>query len=48
MINSDFEKNDLNKSGAHRLKYAPFVAALFAIYFDWAFFIEANFYQSSV
>ena len=33
MNNSNFDKNGLDKSGTHWLKYTAFVVTLFAIYF---------------
>jgi len=33
MSKSNFDKNDLDKSGTHWLQYAAFVVTVFAIYF---------------
>ena len=40
-----FKKNNIDKSGTHWLQYAAFVLTAFAIYFDWAFFYDANFHH---
>ena len=45
MGNLGFDKNGLDKSGTHLLKYAAFVITAFAIYFGWAFFNDVNFNQ---
>ena len=42
MSNSNFNKNGLDKSGTHWLQYYEFVVTTFAIYFDYAFFNDAN------
>ena len=39
MINSNFDKNGVDKSGTHWLQYTAFVINALAIYFGWAFLI---------
>ena len=48
MSNSNFEKNGVDKSGTHWLQYATFVVTAFAIYFEWAFFINVSFHHFAV
>ena len=45
MSNSGFDKNGLAKSRLHWIQYAAFVVTAFTIYFDWAFFNDANFHN---
>ena len=44
MINSNSDKNGLDKYGIHWLQYAAFVVTAFAIYFAWAFLSDASFH----
>ena len=48
MSNSNFDKNGVDKSGTHWLQYAAFVVTVFAIYFCWSFFNDANFHHFAV
>ena len=45
MSNSNFDKNGLDKSGAHWLQYAAFVVTVFTIYFGWASSNNASFHH---
>ncbi len=45
MSNSNFYKNFEENPKKHWLQYAAFVVTAFAIYFAWAFFNDASFYQ---
>ena len=38
MNNSNFDKNSVEESRSHWLKYNTFVKTAYAIYFGWAFF----------
>ena len=45
MINYNFDKNGLDKSGMHWLQYIAIALTAFAFYFGWAFFNDANFHH---
>ena len=45
MINSNFDKNGLDKSRTHWLQYAAFVITAFSICFGWAFVNDASFHN---
>ena len=48
MINYNFDKNSVDKSGTHWLQYTAFVVTAFTIYFGWAFFNNASLHHFAV
>ena len=48
MSNSNFDRNGVDKSGAHWHQYAAFVETAFNIYFGWLFFNDAGFHHFAI
>ena len=48
MINSNFDKNGLDKYGTHLLQIFKFVLTAFAMFFGRAFFNHASFHNFAV
>ena len=44
----NFDKNCLDKSGTYWLQFASFFVTSFVIYFNWAFFNDANIHYFAV